>query len=97
MGEASPIQLQVQFLREARASDPPGPLSGFAMTLEHETPLPETRPDGAIANWRKEDVARAIAVAEEAGLRCYRVEIAPDGTISIIVGAPTDPAVAAAA
>ncbi|MBO9575379.1 MAG: hypothetical protein J7494_06565 [Sphingobium sp.] len=29
---------------------------------------------------------RAIQVAEEAGLRDYRIEIAPDGTIAIIVG-----------
>ena len=38
--------------------------------------------------WRQADVRRAIAAAEKAGLTDYRVEIAPDGTISIVVGLP---------
>jgi hypothetical protein len=33
-----------------------------------------------------------IAAAEQAGLQSYRVELAPDGTLSIIVGAPDDTA-----
>ncbi|MXO89115.1 hypothetical protein [Alteraurantiacibacter aestuarii] len=33
------------------------------------------------------DVQRAISAARDAGLRDYRVEIAPDGTIAIVVGA----------
>jgi len=36
--------------------------------------------------WRETDLRRAIAAAKRAGLRFYSVEIAPDGTISIIVG-----------
>lgn len=40
------------------------------------------------AGWCNEDLKRAIAVAEEAGLTSYRVEIAPDGTITIFVGDP---------
>jgi hypothetical protein len=36
--------------------------------------------------WRQADVRRAIAAAEQAELRSYRVEIAPDGTIAIVVG-----------
>jgi hypothetical protein len=44
--------------------------------------------DGAIgAGWCDADLDRAIAAAEKAGLRAYRVEIAPNGTIAIIVGA----------
>lgn len=39
------------------------------------------------AQWRDADVGRAIAAAQEAGLESYRVDIAPDGTISIVVGA----------
>jgi hypothetical protein len=31
-------------------------------------------------------VKRAIGAAEKAGLHNYRVEIAPDGTIAIVVG-----------
>jgi hypothetical protein len=37
-------------------------------------------------------VKRAIPAATQAGLECYRVEIARDGTISIIVGEPADEA-----
>jgi hypothetical protein len=40
------------------------------------------------AGWRDEDLRRAIAIAAEAGLKSYRIEITPDGTISIIVGNP---------
>ena len=40
---------------------------------------------GRKAAWRKADLKRAIGVAEEAGLKSYRIEIAPDGTITIIV------------
>lgn len=42
--------------------------------------------------WRQSDVKRMIAAAEQAGLQSYRVELAPDGTLSIIVGAPDDTA-----
>lgn len=37
--------------------------------------------------WLEADLKRAIAVAEEAGLESYRIEVAPDGTISIVVSA----------
>jgi hypothetical protein len=36
------------------------------------------------------DVKRAIAAAQQAQLANYRVEIAPDGTISIVVGGPSE-------
>ena len=39
------------------------------------------------AHWREADVKRALNAAEKARLRSYRVDIAPDGTISIVVGA----------
>ena len=42
------------------------------------------------APWRQAEVKRAIAAAEQAGLSCYRIEIGPDGTISIVVGAPAE-------
>lgn len=38
--------------------------------------------------WRQSDVKRAIDAAQKAELSSYRVEIAPDGTISIVVGIP---------
>ena len=37
--------------------------------------------------WRERDLQRAIAVARRSKLLNYRVELAPDGTISIVVGA----------
>lgn len=36
--------------------------------------------------WRERDLRRALVVARLAGLRDYRIELAPDGTISIVVG-----------
>jgi len=40
------------------------------------------RDDG---QWSDADLKRAMAAARESALASYRVEIAPDGTISIIV------------
>jgi len=59
-------------------------LLGFVMP--EETPSSDT-PE---PRWQDADVERAIAAAERAGLRAYRVEIAPDGTIAIVVGIPQD-------
>ncbi len=54
--------------------------------------LPDDSPmqpgEGAAGRWRQADVRRAINAAEQAGLSGYRIEIAPDGTISIVVDAP---------
>lgn len=44
------------------------------------------------SRWRQSDVKRAIAAAEQAKLASYRVEIAPDGTIAIVVGDPAETA-----
>jgi hypothetical protein len=43
------------------------------------------------AHWREVDIKRAIGAAEKMRLRSYRVDIAPDGTISIVVGAAIRP------
>lgn len=43
--------------------------------------------------WRQTDLTRAIRAAEQACLRAYRIEIATDGTIAIVVGA-ADPVAA---
>src|SRR5690606_10219862 len=97
-GEATPIHIQAQFLREGRACAPAGPLSGFAITLDDEAlRLSEGAPRGR-TSWRQRDLERAIGAAQEAGVAFYRVEIAPDGTISIVVGEPfgKDPLPAAA-
>ena len=39
--------------------------------------------------WRETDLRRAITAAKKSGLRFYSVEVAPDGTISIVVGPQT--------
>ena len=52
-------------------------------------PLDAAQPGPAPMNrgiWREPDLRRALAVVGSARLRDYRVEIAPDGTISIVVG-----------
>ncbi|HEY7806737.1 MAG TPA: hypothetical protein VIC34_06000 [Croceibacterium sp.] len=87
-----PIQIKAQVLRR-------WPLVGHARTIgpfalvPDEGPHPPSRGEsGDKGRWRQSDIKRAIAAAKQAGLESYRVEIAPDGTISIIVGAPSDTA-----
>lgn len=46
-----------------------------------------TVPRVGSARWRERQVQRAIAAARKARLQNYRVEIAPDGTVTIVVGA----------
>jgi hypothetical protein len=58
--------------------------------MPEDTMIPPSADETPKAPWRQRDVKRAIAAAEKAGLGSYRVEIAPDGTISIVVGAPED-------
>jgi len=60
-------------------------MPGFDLPEDESSPESEGNPA-----WREADVRRAIAIAEEAGLKDYRVEIAIDGTIAIVVGAPAD-------
>jgi hypothetical protein len=47
---------------------------------------PKAADEAVAAGWCDVDLDRAIAAAEKAGLPAYRVEIAPNGTIAIIVG-----------
>ena len=72
-----PIKIQSQLLRQYRLAGDAGGF-GFAMTDGEEPPRK--------GNWRQRDLKRAIAMAQDAGLEAYRVEIDPDGTISIVVG-----------
>jgi hypothetical protein len=87
-----PIQIKAQMLRRwprAGHADVVGP---FAIMPDDGAGAPEETAGGPRKPWRQSDVKRAVAAAEQAGLQSYRVEIAPDGTISIIVGAPADSA-----
>ncbi|HLY89058.1 MAG TPA: hypothetical protein VKQ27_08745 [Acetobacteraceae bacterium] len=38
-------------------------------------------------SFREADLKRALAAAQKSGIRQYRVEIAVDGTIAVVVGA----------
>jgi hypothetical protein len=81
-----PIQIQSEALRGWEPSASFLAARGFALLPDEPVTDREqagVQPGGC---WREADLKRAIAVAEKAGLRAYRVEIAPDGTISIIVG-----------
>jgi hypothetical protein len=51
---------------------------------------PSSQEETPRTSWRQADVKRAIAAAEKAGLPTYRIEIAPNGTISIVVGVPSE-------
>lgn len=54
---------------------------------EDECPAPADHGTGAVT-WDEADVRRAVAAATQAGLEDFRIEIAPDGTIAIVVGSP---------
>lgn len=89
------IQIRAQALRQGQPTVQPDAARGFAIMpdgVASSSPNDEAR---GKTQWRQTDVKRAIGAAEKAGLRSYRVEIAPDGTISIVVGAtlemPTSP------
>jgi hypothetical protein len=87
-GGQSPIQIRAQVLCETPQIAGSAGIADFAM-------MPDAAGIAAVAGrkarWRQMDVKRAIGAAEQAGLRCYRVDIAPDGTISIVVGERTPP------
>ena len=80
-GRDVPIRTQARVLRDVELCTPAGSAPELPLTLGDTPPSPTGK-----GHWRQADVKRAIAAAEKAGLRNYRVEIAPDGTISIIVG-----------
>ena len=81
-----PIRIRSQALRRRRNTIENGP---FALLPDED--LLKAEP-GAPCEWQQADVKRAIDAAEEAGLSSYRIEIAPDGSISVIVGDPADTA-----
>jgi hypothetical protein len=82
----APFQIKSQALRQAQL----GP--GAAPDVFEARADREESPSGGKGRWRQADVKRAIAAAEQAGLASYRIEIAPDGAIAIVVGDPADTA-----
>jgi hypothetical protein len=83
-GRIAPLHIRSQAVKGAGSSLRIGAGSGmtaFPLDIAEQAPTPMKR--GA---WRERDLRRALAVARCAKLRNYSVEIAPDGTISIVVG-----------
>ena len=87
-----PIQIKAQVLRQWPSTGHASTIGPFALLPDDITNPASRGETGDKARWRQSDIKRAIAAAKQAGLETYRVEIAPDGTISIIVGAPSDTA-----
>jgi len=85
-GGKSPIQIRAQFLCDRSVEAPAAPLSGFAIIPDAEALRPVEDPPRDRSDWRQRDAERAIKAAQQAGLTNYRVEIAPDGAVSIVVG-----------
>ena len=77
-----PFQIRAQALREPPAAANAGTVASFALPDD----LAPTPPDPASGEqWRTADLKRALSAARDADLKNYRVEIAPDGTISLVV------------
>jgi len=87
-----PIQIKAQALRAWPPAGHHSTLGPFAVMPDDEACRSGGEESRLPGRWRQADIKRAIAAAEKAGLESYRVEIAPDGTISIIVGAPAETA-----
>jgi hypothetical protein len=82
----APFQIKSQALRQSQLAP------SAALDVFEARPDRGESPSGGKGRWRQADVKRAIAAAEQAGLTSYRVEIAPDGAIAIVVGDPADTA-----
>ena len=84
--ETNPIQVKAQVLRGLQGFGDPG-ASAASMIMPEDSAF-DSAPDepSARRDWRDADLQRALAAAQLAGLGAFRVEIAPDGTISIVVG-----------
>jgi len=85
----APFHIKARWLRQ-RQLEPMAALGVFDPRLKEPASSAADGGKRERALWRQSDVKRLIAAAEQAGLQSYRVELAPDGTLSIIVGAPDD-------
>lgn len=80
------VLVRAQCLHDYKPHANAGPISGFAIVLEDEWLNSGTCTSQRALRWLEEDLKRVIGAAEGAGLRSYRIEIAPDGTIALVVG-----------
>ena len=81
-----PFQIRSQALREIGADMLPPPLPCFGHAPDAAAGAADVA-EGTRKCWQEADLTRAISAAEKAGLQSYRIEVAADGTISIVVGA----------
>lgn len=87
----APFHIKAQILRQSHL-EPASALAVFEPRSDQCAPPPGEAQASGRRHWRQSDVKRMIAAAEHAGLRSYRIELAPDGALSIIVGAPEETA-----
>ena len=85
----APFHIKAQILRQSQL-EPASALAVFDPRAGQGSPLSDETQASGKRQWRQSDVKRMIAAAEQAGLQSYRIELAPDGALSIIVGAPEE-------
>jgi|GEM_PF-4164918 len=84
-GRTANILIQAEFLgRAARSAESLAPDHHLSILDAAACGPAETTP-GRCGVWRSQDLHRAMLVARKSGLRCYRIDIQRDGTISIVV------------
>lgn len=85
---APALLIKADFLLDARLADYAGtlPAGAFMAGQGNAGNVPKVRRSATC--WREHDLQRAIAVARRAGLKHYRVEITPDGAMTLVVGEP---------
>ena len=86
----APFHIKAQILRRSQLQ-PERALEVFEPRASAEQPA-EQASARSKRTWRQSEVKRALTAAQQACLESYRVEVAPDGTISIIVGIAADTA-----
>lgn len=85
------FHIKAQALRKSQL-EPSSALWVFEPRADQSEGLPDEARRSGKAGWRQSDVKRLIAAAQQAELASYRIEIAPDGTLSVVVGCPADTA-----
>ena len=87
----APFHIKAQILRQSQL-EPTSALAVFEPRAGQGNPSSDESQASGKRHWRQSEVKRMIAAAEQAGLQSYRIELAPDGALSIIVGAPEETA-----
>ncbi len=80
-----PIQIRAEALEQVELVSPfPAPEGSGRMA---DDPSKKAKQEGAPVEgeWDEADLKRAIEAAEQSNLQGYRVEIAPDGTMKIVI------------